>query len=146
MISGKLAAQTIHDAFEQKAFTREALWPYNVKYMQSYGAKTAALDMFRLFLQRCTDDELNHGMRNRLLTEEDLLKTSVGAELHLNITEKAQRVFRGLKRLGFIRKLHRTARVIAEIKQLYQNYPPPHQYAAWVDQVESTITAFENAL
>jgi geranylgeranyl reductase family protein len=146
MISGKLAAQTLHDAFEQNVFTREALWSYNVKYMQSYGAKTAALDMFRLFLQRCTDEELNHGMRNRLLTEEDLLKTSIGAELHLNITEKAQRVFRGLKRLGFIRKLHRTARVIAEIKQLYHNYPPSHEYAAWVHKVESTVRAFENAL
>ena len=146
MISGKLAAQTLHDAFQQNEFNREALWPYNVTYMQTYGAKTAALDIFRLFLQRCTDDDLNHGMRNRLLTEEDLLKTSVGAELHLNITEKAQRVFRGLKRLGFIRKLHRTARVISEIKQLYQNYPSPHQYTTWVHQVESTMRTFENAL
>ncbi|MCW4041750.1 MAG: NAD(P)/FAD-dependent oxidoreductase [Candidatus Bathyarchaeota archaeon] len=146
MISGKLAAHTLHDAFIKDDVSREALWPYNVTYMQTYGAKTAGLDMFRFFLQHCSDDDLNHGMRNRLLTEEDLLKTSVGAELHLNITEKAQRVFRGLKRLGFIRKLSRTAQVIAEIKQLYQNYPPPHQYATWVHQVESTIRAFKDAL
>lgn len=146
MISGKLAAQTLHDAFQKKEFTRESLWSYNVKYMQTYGAKGAALDMFRLFLQHCTNDELNHGMRNRLLTEEDLLKTSVGAELHLNITEKAQRVFRGLKRLGFIRKLHRTASVIAEIKQLYHNYPPPHQYDTWVHKVETAIRTFKHTL
>jgi geranylgeranyl reductase family protein len=146
MISGKLVAQTIIDAFERDDFSRETLWPYNVKYMGTYGAKTAGLDMFRLFLQHCSDDELNHGMRNRLLTEEDLLKTSVGAELHLNITEKAQRVFRGLKRLGFIRKLSRTARIISEIKQLYQHYPSPQGYDSWVRQVESTIHAFENML
>jgi flavin-dependent dehydrogenase len=146
MISGKLVAQTLNDAFEHDDFSRERLWPYNVKYMQSYGAKTASLDMFRLFLQHCSDDELNHGMRNRLLTEEDLLKASVGAELHLDITEKAQRVFRGLKRLGFIRKLSRTARIIAEIKQLYQHYPPHQEYDSWVQQVESTIHVFKKML
>jgi hypothetical protein len=85
-------------------------------------------------------------MRNRLLTEEDLLKTSVGAELRLNITEKAQRVFRGLKRLGFIRKLSRSARIISEIKEFYQHYPPPHEYESWVQQVETTIHAFEKTL
>jgi digeranylgeranylglycerophospholipid reductase len=146
MISGKLVAQTLNEAFEHNDFSRETLWPYNVKYMQTYGAKTASLDMFRLFLQHCSNDELNHGMRNRLLTEEDLLKTSVGAELRLNITEKAQRVFRGLKRLGFIRKLSRSARIISEIKEFYQHYPPPHEYESWVQQVETTIHAFEKTL
>ncbi len=142
MISGKLVAQTLNNAFKHGDFSREALWPYNVNYMRTYGAKTAGLDMFRLFLQNCTDDELNHGMRNRLLTEEDLLKTSTGAELHLNITEKAQRVFRGLKRLGFIRRLSRTARIISEIKELYQNYPQPRGFDSWVQQVELTIHDF----
>jgi digeranylgeranylglycerophospholipid reductase len=36
MISGKLVAQTLNEAFEHNDFSRETLWPYNVKYMQTY--------------------------------------------------------------------------------------------------------------
>jgi digeranylgeranylglycerophospholipid reductase len=50
MISGYLAGKTIVEALEKGDVSQEALWQYNVKYMESYGTKQASLDVFRLLL------------------------------------------------------------------------------------------------
>lgn len=45
----------------------------------------------RIFLQNLDNDLINYGMEHRLIKEEDLVNSSMGQELKLNITEKAQR-------------------------------------------------------
>ena len=40
--------------------SRRGLWQYNIDYMKGYGAKQAGLDIFRIFIQEITNDELNY--------------------------------------------------------------------------------------
>ncbi|MFQ6081672.1 MAG: geranylgeranyl reductase family protein, partial [Candidatus Bathyarchaeia archaeon] len=87
MIGGTAAGKTIVEAIERGDVSRGGLWPYNTRYIQSYGAKQAGLDVLRMFLQGLSDDDLNHAMKYRLITEGDLLKASMGEDARLNITE-----------------------------------------------------------
>lgn len=132
MIGGKLAGETIIEAFEDGDVSRESLWMYNSRYMEWYGAKQAGLDVFRMFLQQVGDDNLDYGMKYRLITEEDLLKASMGEDIHLNITEKTRRVFRGLGRIFLLKKLRETTSLLKKVKTLYLDYPTsPEGFEEW---------------
>jgi len=137
MLSGKLAAETAVEALEKQDVRRETLWQYNVKYMQSYGVKQASLDIFRRLLQSTSDDELNFGMKNRLVKEEDVLRASLAGDLQLSARDKAERALRGAGKLGLLLKLEKTADRMREIKTLYQEYPSSEHFEHWKRKVNS---------
>jgi flavin-dependent dehydrogenase len=140
MIAGKLAAEVGSRALESNSVCSEDLWDYNTEYMHAYGAKAASLDIFRIFLQKCTNEHLNYGLANRLIQEEDILKVSMGEELRLSIGETAQRVFRGIGHLSFLRALREVASEMNRIRALYRAYPQPRELSSWAADVDSVIS------
>jgi geranylgeranyl reductase family protein len=142
MMGGRLAGETIAEALEKGDVTREGLWQYNRRYMQSYGAKQAGLDIFRIFLlQGVSNEDINYGMKYQLITEEDILKTSLGENVRLNITETARRALKGLGRLSLLKRLRNAARLMREIKALYKNYPDsPNGFKEWKKRTHELIT------
>lgn len=147
LLSGFMAGKTIAEALENGEPTRQTLWRYNVKYMESYGAKQASLDVFRMLLIACRNEDLNYGMKYKLLTEEDVLKAGLGEKFHLNITEAAKRVFRGLKRLSFLNKLRVTVSLMNRIKEHYGNYPKsPSEFEAWRAETEALFMEAKSKL
>jgi len=143
MLSGHYAGETIVEALGKGEPSREALWPYNFKYNEKYGAKQARLDVFRMLLLKCRDDDLNYGMRCHLLTEDDVLKAGLGDEFHLNITETSRRVFRGLKRIGFLNQLRLTVKYMNRVKDHYKEYPKTiENFEKWRLQ---TVALFKEA-
>jgi len=138
MGGGMLAGETIASALEKGDVSLEGLWPYNLKYMRWYGVKQAGLDVFRMLLQTCTNDDLNYGMKYSLITEQDLLRASMGGETRFNITEITRRVFRGLRKLSFLKKLKATADLTKQVRAWYKNYPTsPKEFPKWKEGVES---------
>jgi digeranylgeranylglycerophospholipid reductase len=145
MMGGVKAAEVIIKALENKNVSRENLWPYTGMFMEAYGAKQAGLDIFRMLLQRLTNKEMNYGMRHHLITDEDLLKTSMGKDLKLNITEKTNRLFKGLGSLSLVKKLNTTAKLMKEIKELYRNYPDsPESLEKWEDKNKQVLEKAKN--
>ena len=132
MMGGKISGEVIAEALEKGDVSSKALWPVNIRFMENYGAKQAGLDIFRIFLQGLTNEELNYGMKYQLITEEDVLKASLGEKIHLNIGEATRRIFSGLGRLGFLRSLYVMARTIREVRSLYDKYPStPEVFPEW---------------
>jgi geranylgeranyl reductase family protein len=123
MLGGHLVGRTIIEAVEKGDVSRNALWSYNCRYNEAYGAKQARHDVFKMLLLSSQDEDLNYGMRYHLLTEEDVLKAALGDEFHLNITETSRRVFRGLKRIGFLNKLRLTVKYMNQVRAHYKEYP-----------------------
>ncbi|MDH5449624.1 MAG: NAD(P)/FAD-dependent oxidoreductase [Candidatus Bathyarchaeota archaeon] len=147
MIAGKLAGETIIEALEKRDVSREGLWMYNPRYMEWYGAKQAGLDVFRMFLQEGGDDNLDYGMKYKLITEEDLLKASMGEDVHLNITEKTRRLFRGLGRISLVKNLREVANLLTKVKTLYLNYPrSPQGFEEWRRNVEELFSVAKTKL
>ncbi len=132
MMGGKIAGAVITEALEKGEPNQESLWPINVRYMKTYGAKYAGLNVFRIFLQGLTNEDLNYGMRYRLIQEEDLLKAALGEDIHLNVTDATQRIFKGLGRLSFLRRLYNMAKISKRVKHLYNEYPDsPKKMPEW---------------
>jgi len=140
MLSGFYAGKTIAEALGKGDPDQKALWPYNKMYMESYGKKQASLDIFRMLLICSSDADLNYGMGCKLLTEDDVLKAGMGDDFHLNITETAKRVFRGLKRVRFLNKLRLTVSMMRQVKAHYDTYPEtPENFEEWRLQTEVLI-------
>jgi digeranylgeranylglycerophospholipid reductase len=143
MLSGYLAGKTIVEAMNKSDFSKKTLWPYNCRYDEIYGAKQATLDIFRLLLLKSRDADLNYGMNYQLLKEDDLLKAAMGEDFHLNITETAKRVFKGLKRIRFLNRLRLTANMMKQVKAHYKGYPEtPENFEKWRLQ---TVALFKEA-
>lgn len=147
MKSGFYAGQAIIEALGKGKATEENLWSYSYKFMRSYGKVQASLDVFRRFLISTDDTELNYGMKNKLLTESDILKAGQGEDFDLKITDKARRVFRGIQRPHFLNKLRMTVKLMRHVKSHYEEYPEePDDFENWrlktvmlIDQARTKI-------
>jgi digeranylgeranylglycerophospholipid reductase len=140
MLSGYFAGQQISQALEKGEPTKEALWGYNKRYIDTYGKKQGTLDIFKLFLLSCSDEDLNYGMAEKLMTEDDVLKAGMGDDFKLNITETARRVFRGLRRVGFLNRLRLTVTMMKGLSAHYNTYPTtPVGFDAWREQTVKLI-------
>jgi flavin-dependent dehydrogenase len=140
MLSGFFAGQTIVEALEKGKPSQAALWNYNMKYMDTYGKKQASLDIFRMLLLNSSDADLNYGMTYKLVTENDVLRAAMGDEFPLNITETAKRVFRGMKRMGFLKKLKLTVDMMRQLREHYGAYPrTPEKFGGWQKQTLNLI-------
>jgi len=128
------------EALEKGDPNQAALWNYNRKYMDTYGKKQASLDIFRMLLINSSDADLNYGMTYKLVTENDVLRAAMGDEFPLNITETAKRVFRGMKRMGFLKKLKLTVDMMRQLREHYEDYPStPEKFGVWQKQTLSLI-------
>ncbi len=132
MRGGSTAGQTIIKAIEEEDVSREKLWLYNIKYMQLYGAKQAGLDVLRFFLHGIDNSDLDYIMKQRLITEGDLLTATRGEEVHLNITEAAIRILRGLGKLSLLKNLRDAIKLMKKVCGHYENYPiSPQDFEEW---------------
>jgi flavin-dependent dehydrogenase len=148
MMGGTIAGQTIVEAVENGDVSRRGLWQYNVKYMRVYGAKQAGLDIFRLFLLKSVgNEEINYGMKYKLITEEDVLKVSMGQSLRLNITEKTKRAFRGFGKFAMLRRLRDAANLLKKAKTIYENYPySPEDFEDWRKKIHAIMETANKSL
>jgi len=137
MISGRIAAEVASEAIEKGDLSTKGLWRYNTDYMKAYGAKQAGLDLFRIFLQGISDEELNYGMKQRLVKESDVLRASLDGDLGLSITEKAERALKSIRKPDFLIRLRDTAKKMRRMKKHFLNYPNLEDYSTWRTKIES---------
>ena len=135
MFGGALAGEVASDAIERGDVGLEALWIYNVRFMQETGGRNAELDVFRIFLQKLSDDELEFGMRKKLVSEEDLMSVSEGKSLSLSFWAKLSRALRGMRRPGFLKRLSKMAKLMEEVREHYSSYPrKPEEFPMWEEK------------
>jgi len=147
MISGFCAAKSALNAFETGDFSANSLWGTNLCYIERYGAKQASLELFRRFLQKLSDDEINYGMKRRVIREEDLLETSLKGDLQLSVVNKAMRVISALGKPSLLFKLKTVAEYMKKIKEIYNEYPSsPEDLNKWKARVNDTLLNFDQAI
>ena len=93
------------------------------------------------------NEEIDYGMKYKLLTEDDLFKASVGEDLHLNIGEKTRRAFRGLGKLSMLRRLRDAAELLKKLKAAYFNYPAsPEDFEEWRGKAHAILREADKRL
>ncbi|MCC6033597.1 MAG: NAD(P)/FAD-dependent oxidoreductase [Desulfurococcaceae archaeon] len=144
MLASWCISKSVRHALEVGDTSAKSLWEANICFNKRYGAKQAALDIFRLFLQRLSDEDLEYGMSKKIIKEEDLNTVSLKGDLELSVVEKAMRLLAGLSRPSLLFKLRRVAHYMNDVKQLYMNYPEePEGLAKWYWEVEKLYSRFK---
>jgi len=143
MRAARYAAEAVAEAWEDDDWSMEKLWMLNTAYMHRVGARQASLDLFRLFLQRLSNDELNYGMAKGLMREKDIYETSISGELKMSVVEKVSRVIAGLGRPSLLIKLKVVADYMRRIRELYRRYPEsPRGLEAWKAELRSLYAEY----
>ncbi|PUA33675.1 MAG: geranylgeranyl hydrogenase [Zestosphaera tikiterensis] len=137
MVSSMCVSKAVVKALDEGVASAENLWSANLCFMSRYGAKQASLDVFRIFLQKLSDEDLEYGMSRKLIKEEDLNTVSLKGDLELSVVDKALRLLSGLRRPSLLIKLKVVADYMSEVKKLYLNYPEkPSGLKEFVNRVE----------
>ena len=141
------AYHAILNAYESGDFSEEKLWLLNTMYMRRIGAKQAALDVFRRFLQSLSNDDILFGMKNRLIPEVDLYEVSSEGEIKISRLDKLMIVLRGLKRPTLLVHLKTVAEYMKKVKELYLNYPDSsRELPRWIEEVNKLFNRFEKEI
>ncbi len=149
MLSAKAASIAFAKASEVGDYSARGLWEMNKLYIEYYGAKQASLDIFRIFLQRLSDEDIEYGLRKRIMRESDLYETSVTGVIKnkMSVLDKLGRVMAGLGRPSLLAKLIVAADYMDRMKKLYEEYPEtPEKLNEWIHKVDSLYNSFEKLL
>ena len=147
LLSAEFASKTVIEAFEKGDFTERGLWRYNIEYLRAYGIKQAMLDVFRLMLQTLTNDQLNRGLRARLLTEDEVLEISEKGSVELSFIDKLKVGLRLMKVPDVASKLRLALRYMNEVKSLYETYPEsPSGLSSWYGKLVSIYREYTSRL
>ena len=74
MRAGYYAALTAVLANDMNDFTINSLWEYNYNVMTNFGAEFASLDLLRMGLQVFSNEDLNFGLEQDLLSGNEILE------------------------------------------------------------------------
>ncbi len=144
------AARAIVKAFEEGDFSRHGpLWEVNLGYMKGIGAKQASLDIFRIYLQELSNEEIEWALKNGVMRAEDAYETSVSGDLRANfsILDKARLLIKMLGRPSKLRELLIVRDYMKKAKSLYLEYPEsPDGLEAWVGRVEALYSEYKRRL
>jgi flavin-dependent dehydrogenase len=147
LLSAELASRAVVSAFERGDFSSEGLWIYNLDYLREYGIKQAKLDILRLMLQTLSNDELNRGLRARLLTEDEVLEISQRGAAALTMGMKLRILTKLLTMPRIAGKLRLALRYMELIEQVYSRYPRrPRGIEEWVKHLSSVYREYASRL
>jgi len=139
MTGGLIAGDVATAALQAGDVSDESLWEYNVRYVEKYGKKTAALEAFRTYLQTLNNSELNYGMRN-FVSDKGAVAFSWGEIPELSLGDKIQRAALGLRKLSAFRNLAYSVSKMRELNELYEQYPKaPSQFTEWKKRVDRIL-------
>ncbi|MGB9726794.1 MAG: geranylgeranyl reductase family protein [Nitrososphaeria archaeon] len=141
MLSGRLCGEAVAEALADPENEDERLWEANKRYVSLYGAKAASLDIFRIFLQNLTNDEIEFGMSKGLVTDDDIADIGYG-RADFTVREKALKIIRGITRPTMLKNLAETAKYMKIVKQEYLNYPDHTLFPQWVRRVEGIFNEY----
>jgi digeranylgeranylglycerophospholipid reductase len=142
MLGGTLAGIAASDALETSDTSIENLWPYNSRYMESYGVKQAALDIFRWYLLSITNEEIDFAFRKGIIKGSDLLSVSVTGEMKTPKSEKLKRLISGLGNIPFLKQVSEVSKIMAQMRMIYADYPDtPMGLQNWKDRLSPLYQA-----
>jgi len=139
MLSGKLAAETILNAFEKDdPGNINNLWILNKKYMEKYGVKQAALDILRMLLQRFSDDDLNFIFEKKIVSGEEVEVIGYEGEIELSVIRKIGKAISLLSKPSLLKKVVKVREYMKAVEKLYYNYPTtPTKFSEWRNKVNN---------
>jgi geranylgeranyl reductase family protein len=136
MRGGFFAANMAIKAIEKGDYSLNSLWGYNVNVMKTLGAEFASLDLLRMVLQVLSNDELNFGLEQDLLSGEEILEISSSGNLELPILSMLTKAFKGISKPNLLLDLNYLRIRMNEISSIYKKFPDKRiEFEVWKNKV-----------
>ncbi|MDP8002737.1 MAG: digeranylgeranylglycerophospholipid reductase [Caldisphaera sp.] len=148
-VSSYFTSQVIIEAIEKKDFSAKSLWEINTKYNKAIGKRQAALDIFRIFLQRLSNDDIEYGLKHGIMKAQDAYETSVTGELKVNmgLLEKATFALKMLGKPSLLSKLIIVSDYMKKAQKAYDLYPQsPEELNVWLNYINSLYREYKAKL
>ncbi len=139
MVAGILAGQTAAEAVAANDTSIRFLWKYNLKFNDAYGSKTAALEIFRVYLQSLNNEQIDYGMAH-FLSEKEAEALSYGLVPELSVASKFQKIVSGVSNISAFKNLIYMSGKMKSLLELYKKYPEnPDSFKNWKPLVEKEM-------
>jgi len=136
MRAGIYAAETASKAIENDDCSIDGLWDYNKRYAKDQGGDFASLDLLRIALQRFSDDELNYGLQQGLLSNQDIMDIASGRVVQPELIDMLGRAIRGIAKPTLLLNLYFINNQINRMKTLYKAYPDRSHFEPWKASIQ----------
>ncbi|RLG88374.1 MAG: geranylgeranyl hydrogenase [Thermoprotei archaeon] len=147
MKSAKCIAEAIIEASTRGHYSAMDLWMANKCYADIYGAKQAALDIFRIFLQSLSDDDLEYVLKKGIVKSSDILEASLTGILSLSFVDKVIRFALALGKPSLLLKLKLVKEFMDRVRRLYAKYPRDVQsFSRWLNELKTTYSEFKSKI
>ncbi|MDE1856218.1 MAG: FAD-dependent oxidoreductase [Candidatus Micrarchaeota archaeon] len=139
MVAGVQSGQVAAQAVQEGRTDMEYLWKYNLMFNESYGNKTAGLEVFRIYLQSLNNDLINYGMAH-FLTKEEAIQISYGLVPEVSMASAVTKVLHGLGNITAFKNLVYVVSAMKRLNKLYANYPKDiKDFKPWRAAVDKEI-------
>ncbi|MFW5938214.1 MAG: NAD(P)/FAD-dependent oxidoreductase, partial [Halanaeroarchaeum sp.] len=131
--AGKYAGEAAIDAIEDGTVDEDALWEYNERVMDHFGARYASLDVYNVLTTAIDVDELMSLLAS--LPGEKLAEALYEGTTAIPFTLKARMAIQSFGHWGTIYRMWQTKRVADELLAHYEDYPSsPAGFPDWQDE------------
>ncbi len=147
MISAKCVSEAILNALEVGNASARDLWRANLCFMMRYGYKQGVLDIFRYFLQRLSNDDLEFSISRKLISGDELNEISLKGRFDVGVVDKVLKLASLLTRPSLLLKLRVVVKYMDLIKDHYLNYPStPEGLEKWITQLNNLLRTYYETL
>ncbi len=143
LLAGKILAETAAEALRSGGASREALWPYNARFMAARGSAQANSELFRRFLVSSSTEELSALFAAGLVSDQGITGAMDGQALDLPLAGIISSVPRLVKRPGLLLRLMRLSRDASQLLKIYDLYPGRERIdtlAIWSSKADSIFS------
>ncbi|MGC8676197.1 MAG: NAD(P)/FAD-dependent oxidoreductase [Candidatus Micrarchaeia archaeon] len=140
MVAGALAGKTAAEAIAANNTSMDFLWQYNVHFNEAYGNKSAALEIFRVYMQSLNNDRLNYGIKHFITPEEAKQLAYNGMVPEVSLLGAAQKLVSGIANINAFKDFVYTVKKMKKIMEIYAKYPKdPSHFDEWSKTVYAEI-------
>ena len=137
MRAGFYAVEAYKHATNFKNYDAMSLWKYNELVQKNIGASFAALDLLRIALQGLSNEDLNFGMKQGLLSGDEIIEIASKGNLTLNVFSTVGKIIKGFNNPSLLLDLNFIRTRMGKIRSLYRSYPmSPYTLGKWIKNVK----------
>ena len=136
--AGKYAGEQVIEAIGAEDLSEAALWEYNERVMEHFGARYAALDVYNIFTTAYDLDDLMALLAT--MPVQNLSEALYSGSTDLGLWLKLKTAIKSVGHWGTIYDLYQTKRLADDVLEHYESYPgDPAAFQAWQDQRDSLL-------
>jgi len=138
--AARILSEVAARALDEKDLSKEALWPYNARYMHSRGGMQANSDLFRRFLLSLTEDRFAALLESGLITHDAARGSLAGVALEIPKSAVIASAARLIKSPALLYRLLRLAKDTDRAIDLYEAYPgrcDPAVFERWQAEAQT---------